>query len=315
MRTRSVFDAAVDDLLDQTIPRSEDPMRDSPLPQFDEGPSRPNRDERVIEGFDDEWSRFDQQGMGAGEKTELFAAYFAIFPWDALPPGGGEGADIGCGSGRWAQMVAPRVGTLHLVDASSDALEVARRNLAGAQNTRFCHASVDALPFEDGTLDFAYSLGVLHHVPDTAQAVRAVAAKLKPGAPLLLYLYYAFDNRPLWFKTLWRASDGVRQVVSRLPLGARYFASQALALSVYWPLARSAKVLASVDLLPPAWPLAYYRDKSFYTLRTDALDRFGTRLEQRFTRAQIEGMMSSAGLGSIRFSDAPPYWCAVGIKR
>jgi hypothetical protein len=50
-------------------------------------------------------------------------------------------------------------------------------------------------------------------------------------------------------------------------------------------------------------------------MRTDALDRFGTPLEQRFTRAQITKMMTAAGLENIRFSDGFPFWCAVGFKR
>jgi len=66
---------------------------------------------------------------------------------------------------------------------------------------------------------------------------------------------------------------------------------------------------------PRGWPLSYYRDKSFYTMRTDALDRFGTGLEQRFTRGQIEAMMRKSGLYYISFSDKPPFWCAVGYRR
>jgi hypothetical protein len=61
-------------------------------------------------------------------------------------------------------------------------------------------------------------------------------------------------------------------------------------------------------------PLAYYRNHSFYTMRTDARDRLGTPLEQRFSRLQIENMMRCAGLVNIRFSNAAPFWCAVGIK-
>ncbi len=60
--------------------------------------------------------------------------------------------------------------------------------------------------------------------------------------------------------------------------------------------------------------LPAYRDKSLYTLRTDALDRFGTRLEQRFSKQQIKTMMTRSGLEKIRFSDQEPYWCAVGYK-
>ena len=49
-------------------------------------------------------------------------------------------------------------------------------------------------------------------------------------------------------------------------------------------------------------------------MRTDALDRFGTRLEQRFTREEIEIMMQDAGLENIEFSNSKPFWVAVGYK-
>jgi hypothetical protein len=62
-------------------------------------------------------------------------------------------------------------------------------------------------------------------------------------------------------------------------------------------------------------PLSNYRNKSFYSMRTDALDRLGTRLEHRFTQAEIRRMMEAAGLDDIRFSPTVPFWCAVGIKK
>ena len=62
-------------------------------------------------------------------------------------------------------------------------------------------------------------------------------------------------------------------------------------------------------------PLFLYNDKSFYTMRTDALDRFGTRLEQRFSKNEIRQMMEEAGLEMIEFSDEIPYWCAIGYKK
>src|SRR5262249_22613942 len=65
---------------------------------------------------------------------------------------------------------------------------------------------------------------------------------------------------------------------------------------------------------PRGLPLSDHRHDSFYTMRTDALDRFGTRIEHRFSRAQIETMMCQAGLDDIRFSEASPFWCAVGRK-
>lgn len=275
-----------------------------------------NIDSRVTRGFGDEWSTFTQDGdsLNAHDRRKIFEDYFRIFPWERLPEDS-VGLDAGCGSGRWSVLVAPRVGHLHLLDASPAALAVARANLRGADNVSFHEASVGNIPLPDHSLDFAFSLGVLHHVPDTAGAVRAVAAKLKPGAPFLLYLYYAFDNRPRWYRLLWKTSEIVRTTLSRLPHPARLSVSALFATLAYWPLARTAPFVSRLGFPTQNWPLAYYADKSFYVMRTDAYDRFCTRLEQRFTRADIESMMRKAGLDNIAFSETDPFWCAVGFAR
>lgn len=273
-----------------------------------------NLDHKTVAGFGREWKVFDQSDLSEGERLAIFRSYFHIFPWAQLPPDA-VGADIGCGSGRWALLAAPRVGTLHCVDASEDALEVARRNLTGLKNVQFYSCSLDALPFPDHSLDFAYSLGVLHHVPHAAAGLKSMAAKLRSGAPLLVYLYYALDNRPAWYCVLWRASDCLRILVARVPFPVRYAFSLVVATLVYWPLARVARVLERFGRLPANWPLAFYRERSFYVMRTDALDRVGTRLERRFTRSQIASMLETSGFTAVRFSDLPPYWCAVAIRR
>lgn len=273
-----------------------------------------NADAATVAGFGREWTQFDQSGLSEAELEKLFASYFRIFPWDELPADP-VGFDLGCGSGRWAARVAPRVATLHCVDASPAAIRVAERTLADRPNCGFHVASVDRMPLVPASMDFGYSLGVLHHVPDTAAGVRACAAALKPGAPLLLYLYYAFDQRPAWFQAIWRATDLARRVVSRLPHRLQLALTTGIAALVYFPLARLARLAARLGADVDALPLSIYRESSFYTMRTDAFDRFATRLEQRFTAVQIRTMMEAAGLERVRFSEQPPYWCAVGYRR
>lgn len=282
-------------------------MRD---PQFQ------NVDTAVASGFGHEWSTFRQgeHDLSPADRLAIFNSYFGIFPWERLTPSS-VGMDVGCGSGRWSVLVAPRVGHLHLLDASDEALAVARQNLAAANNVTFHRASVGELPVPDGSLDFAFSLGVLHHVPDTQAAIRAVAAKLKAGAPFLIYLYYALDNRPAWYRALWKISNVFRIVISKLPETPRLWISQIIAVAIYWPLARLAALVEKLGFSASALPLEYYKDRDFYVMRTDAYDRFCTRLEQRFTRAEIAAMLEAAGFIEIRFSDSAPYWCAVGIKR
>jgi SAM-dependent methyltransferase len=275
-----------------------------------------NVDLRVTQGFGREWSSFRQDidHLSQEQRQAIFDDYFRIFPWHLLPPGGGVGLDVGCGTGRWSTLMAPRVKHLHLLDPSPSALDVAKQNLHLAKNVSYHLQSVANIPLPPQSLDFAFSLGVLHHVPDTQAAIAAIADKLKDNAPFLIYLYYAFENRPVWYRMLWRISDMVRVVVSRLPHPLRWAISQTIATLIYWPLAQLARFVVRHGGSAAVLPLSYYADKSFYVMRTDAYDRFCTRLEKRFRRSAIERMLTRAGFKDIVFSDRQPFWCAVGIK-
>jgi SAM-dependent methyltransferase len=273
---------------------------------------RQNLDGATVDSFGDEWSRFDQASLSEAEAAKIFDEYFAVFPWASLPPDA-SGFDMGCGSGRWARLVAPRVGHLHCIDPSI-ALDTARIALSGQDNVSFHRASVDQKALPGGSQDFGYSLGVLHHVPDTAAALRSCVEMLKPGAPFLVYLYYAFDGRPLMFRLAWRLSDLLRRAICRLPPAVKHGVTDLLALCVYFPLAKLSLLAETFGMNVGNIPLSYYRGHSFYTMRTDSRDRFGTPLERRFTRSEIAGMMSAAGLRDVTFSESAPYWCAVGCK-
>jgi SAM-dependent methyltransferase len=271
--------------------------------------ARQNVDPATVEGFGREWRHYDQRALSKREAGRIFEDYFTLFDFSNL----GEGFDLGCGSGRWARLVAPLVGKLHCIDPS-EAIDVARRNLANLPNVEFHRSSADEIPLPDNSQDFGYSLGVLHHIPDTQQALNNAVRKLKPGAQMLVYIYYALDNRGPLYRTAWKVSDAGRKLISRLPFPFRRTVTTAVAAGVYWPLARTARLVERLGGDPTQIPLSPYRWKSFYTMRTDALDRLGTRLEQRFSRSEIERMMREAGLSGIRFSERDPFWVAIGRK-
>ena len=272
-----------------------------------------NTDRKTVESFGDEWSRFDQSGMSYDESQKVFKEYFDIFPWNEITSHS-EGFDMGCGSGRWARFIAPKVKKLNCIDPSN-AINVAKDVLSDFKNISFERASVDNSSLESNSQDFGYSLGVLHHVPDTSSAIKSCVNYLKPGAPLLLYLYYKFDNRPLWYRALWKLSDLLRIFIYRLPPIIKHVVTNLLALLIYWPLARLSKLFSLLGVNTQSFPLTYYKDHSFYTMKTDSRDRFGTPLEQRFQKNEIEEMMIAAGLEKISFSENAPYWCALGYKK
>jgi ubiquinone/menaquinone biosynthesis C-methylase UbiE len=271
-------------------------------------------DSTTVAGFGREWTVFDQSRLDERELAEMFGRYFAAFPWHELPAGA-RGIDIGCGSGRWARLVADRVGQLVGADASEDAATVARRALDDKPGASVTVAAAGALPIRDAAFDFGYALGVIHHTPEPLVALRDCVRTLAPGAPFLLYVYYALDDRPAWYRGLWRATDLARRAICRLPFPARYWLTQALAVAVYLPCARTARAAERAGVDPrrvERIPLSSYRHRSFYVMRNDALDRFGTRMERRFTRTQVRRLLEDAGLDRVEISDSPPRWCAIG---
>ncbi len=273
-----------------------------------------NIDHKTVKSFGDEWSRFNQEKLFGKEHKYLFDNYFNIFPWDSLPADA-KGFDMGCGSGRWALLVAPKIKQLTCIDPSLEAIKVAKKRLAHLNNTTFINAGVSEKPLPPNSQDFGYSLGVLHHVPNTISALRDCISMLKPGAPFLIYLYYNFDNRPKWYFLIWKASDGLRKIIAHMPSKAKFFFTDLIAMLVYYPLARLSLLIEKFGFDVNNWLLSSYRKTSFYTMRTDSRDRFGTPLEKRFSNYEIKTMLQKAGLEKIRFSNRSPFWCAVGRKK
>ena len=271
-----------------------------------------NIDPSTVESFGNEWKRFNQATVSNDELAKNFNDYFEIFPWDII----GEdsiGFDMGCGSGRWAKFVAPKVKYLNCIDPS-ESIAVAKKNLKEFTNVEFIARSVSDDVLAENSQDFGYSLGVLHHVPDTSKAIESCVKFLKPDAPFLVYLYYSFDNKSLAYRGIWRLTDMFRRVISRLPSKVKDIITDIIALTVYFPLAKLSKLMDFLKINIESIPLSYYRNHSFYTMRTDSRDRFGTPLEKRFSKEEIEKMMTNSGLTNIKFSNNQPFWCAVGFK-
>jgi len=249
-----------------------------------------NLDTKTINSFGEEWHYYNHINLDDGFIEKYFNDYFAIFPWDLISKNA-VGFDLGCGSGRWSRFVAPKVGILHCIDASEKALEIAKINCKNFDNCVFHLSSIENITLEDNYFDFGFSLGVLHHVPNTASALNIAVKKLKKGAPLLLYLYFSFDNKPVWYKLLWKVSDLFRKIISKLPFKIKLVTCKVVARFIYFPFSRLANFFDYFRFNTNHFPLAYYKNSSLYTMENDALDRFGTSIEHRFSKVEIENMM------------------------
>ncbi len=268
---------------------------------------------KVIKDFGDEWDKFKQDELTPEQLEYQFNWYFDIVDWSRIPKDA-KCFDMGCGSGRWAKMVAKKVGELTCIDGSSKALEIAKYNLKDLNNCKFNVASFGNIPLEQNSMDFGYSLGVLHHITNTIDGIKECVEKIKPGSPFLVYIYYSMDNKPFWYKLLWKSSNVFRFIISNSPFKLKVFFSEIIAAIIYYPLARFSLLMDKIGFNVNNFPLSAYRYLSFYSMRTDSLDRFGTKLEKRFSKKEITKLLLDAGLEDIKFSDSNPFWCAVGYK-
>ncbi len=272
-----------------------------------------NKNNKVIEEFGDEWSKFNYSKINTFKLKKNFDEYFAIVPENFFS-NKSIGFDMGCGSGRWAQFVAPKVKHLNCIEPSG-AIDIAKYNLKNFNNISYYKQTTETCSIDKGSQDFGYCLGVLHHIPNTEKALSDCAKLLKDESPFLIYLYYNFENKPQWFKILWKLSDYLRKIISNSPKFLKIFFCDLISYIVYYPLSRLAFYLERIGFNVENIPLAEYRHKPFYQCRNDALDRFGTRLEQRFSKSQIINMLKNTGFENIKFSEKPPYWCCVAFKK
>lgn len=272
-----------------------------------------NKNKKVIQEFGEEWSKYDFTNFAKDDLFESFQQYFDIFPWELISKKS-EGFDMGCGSGRWAQFVAPNVKKLFCIEPSK-AIDVAKLNLNEFSNVQYLKETTETCSLNDASQDFGYCLGVLHHIPNTESALKDCSRLLKQGAPFLLYLYYSFENKPWWFRGIWKVSDLVRRIISTLPKIPKNLACDLIAITIYFPLARLSFLLEKLGIDVSNIPLSDYRKKPFYISRNDALDRFGTRLEQRYSKAQVTQMLKNSGFDNITISVSAPYWCYLAYKK
>jgi ubiquinone/menaquinone biosynthesis C-methylase UbiE len=271
-----------------------------------------NIDKTTVKSFGEEWLKFNV--FSPRDIERIGNDYFDLLP-EELKSTHTKALDIGCGTGRWALYLANKVGSIECIDPS-DSIYAAAQLLKDYNNVRLSRADVDNIPFKDNSFDLVYSLGVLHHIPDTFAAMKKCVQKVKNGGFFLVYLYYNLDNRGIAFKLLFKGTNFLRRIISGMPSILKKVVCDVIAICVYYPLAKASLLVKKIglDRISENMPLAYYSDKSFWIMKNDALDRFGTPLEQRFSRKQIIQMMQKSGLSNIVVSESKPYWHAIGQK-
>jgi SAM-dependent methyltransferase len=198
--------------------------------------------------------------------------------------------DAGVGAGRFAEIVARKGGDVVGVDLSR-AVDAAYENIGRRPNVHLVQADIFAMPFRDGTFDMAYSVGVLHHTPDPAGAFARVAAAVRQGGALAVYLYARYGPSH-------RFSDMIRVLTTRLPLPVLR-ALSALAVPAY----HLYRIPVLGGALGVVCPISRPRDWRWRWLDTFAWD--SPRYQWKLLYPEVVRWFRANGFRDVELLDGP----------
>ncbi len=127
------------------------------------------------------WDKVRAMHIAENHVEHAIRVAIGIAPLDAV-------LDVGTGTGRMLELVAPQASRALGIDQSPSMLSVARDRLdrAGLRNVQLRQGDMFALPVERNAFDLAILHQVLHYLDDPSRALREVARTLRPGGRLLV---------------------------------------------------------------------------------------------------------------------------------
>ena len=264
------------------------------LPPLPEVPVMKTKDadaiRRTRESFGYQWTQFSEMAI---DFRQNFLQY--IYPVDETFFPGKLGLDLGCGFGRHIYNAAKFGAEMIGVDLS-DAIESTRANTKDLPNVHLVQANVYHLPIKPGVLDFAYSIGVLHHLPDPEAGFRCLVPLVKPGGSLFVWVYS--NSRSFLNFCL----EEVRAVTTRLPKRVQKGISLGSAVIDYagfiGPYKAAAAIPGAKSVLEklPMQRLRLYSAYPFQVVYADWFDRYAAPIRFYYDAGDMEEWLSRAKL-------------------
>jgi SAM-dependent methyltransferase len=261
------------------------------------------RSDRTIKDFGEQWIQYSDNKGFYGSLDLLSDIIFPFLKPEEIK--GCKVADIGSGTGRIVNMLLEAGAKQVFAIEPSDAFEVLCRNIAEPEKVTRLKITGDQLPAY-GDLDYVFSIGVLHHIPDPASVVDAAFKALRPGGHFLVWLYGKEGN------SLYLSLIGpLRMLTKRLPHFILVFFVQIM----YWPLVLYIKLCRWLALPLRRYMLSVLEKMSPEKRRLIIYDQLNPAYAKYYTREEAIKLLEDAGFIDVRIHHRHGYsWTVIGTK-
>jgi len=214
-------------------------------------------------------------------------------------------AEIGSGTGRIVNMLL-EAGAKHVIAVEpSGAFEVLSSNIPEPEKVTCLKITGDQLPAY-GNLDYVFSIGVLHHIPNPAPVVEAAFEALRPGGHFFVWLY-GKEGNALYLSFI----SPLRVFTKRLP----HFMLASLVEIMYWPLVLYIKCCQRLPLPLRGYMLSVLERMSPEKRRLIIYDQLNPSYAKYYTRQEAERLLIDGKFENVRAHHRHGYsWTVIGTK-
>lgn len=196
--------------------------------------------------------------------------------------------DAGCGSGRYIEVVNKYGGEVVGVDLSYS-VDAAFENIGFKDKVHIVQADIFNLPFSEETFDIIYSIGVLHHTPNTKEAFKQLIKLLKKNGEIAIWVY---SDETFYEKIHNRISDFYRIFTTKMPKNLLYYLSH-----VAIPLYYLKKIPLLKYILMIIIPTSMHPNPTWRVL--DTFDWYSPKYQWKHTFEEVETWFKEANLYDI----------------
>jgi SAM-dependent methyltransferase len=260
--------------------------------------------DRTIADFGEQWSVYTDNSGYYGSQALLEDVVGPLLDVSTLR--GVRAADIGAGTGRFTNILLQCGARQVIAVEPSDAFEALVENTA-QWGERVEHVRTGGEEFRPpAVIDFAFSYGVVHHIPDPEPVVRAVFNALRPGGRFCVWVYGRENNGAY----VW-----LLKIASTITIRLPHTALAAVVWVAYWPLVAYMTLCRSFDL-----PLAGYMREVFAKLspakrRLTMYDQLNPAYAKYYRQHELVALLTRAGFQDVRVFHRHGYsWTALATK-